>query len=403
VEKTVANAPPPAPTAPWHIAFQLQSLDAEGPTIDADELFSDDSPPPALLGRQILDRRAHLLADLQAAAEFFPPLQRILEHPAPTGLDLSTAEAHLFLRQWAPTLQAHGYGITLPSWTLRREVGLQLVVRPHDQASFPFLPFAEEGDSAAGPSAAGAVRFGLESLLDFDWQIAVGDLHLSTAAFRALLARQSPLIKYEGQWIEIDLDAANKALDYIDQRNRGTTTLAEAIRTAFVPQTETGLPIVGLSGTSWLEHLLNQTPTARLQTLTQPEGFAGELRPYQLRGLDWLTFLNQLGIGACLADDMGLGKTIQFIALLLQERNQHEKLPVASCQLPVNKEEQKTEKQTSEEQTPLRQQPATSSPLATGNWQPATHSPRPPPPPPQAPPTRGGEKGGGGAPRAPRG
>src|SRR4029079_7220117 len=54
--------------------------------------------------------------------------------------------------------------------------------------------------------------------------------------------------------------------------------------------------------------------------VAQPLEFQGTLRPYQLRGLQWLAFLDRLGIGECLADDMGLGKTIQLIALLLNER-----------------------------------------------------------------------------------
>ena len=40
------------------------------------------------------------------------------------------------------------------------------------------------------------------------------------------------------------------------------------------------------------------------------------LRPYQQTGVQWLYFLTQLGLGACLADNMGLGKTIQVLALL---------------------------------------------------------------------------------------
>jgi SNF2 family DNA or RNA helicase len=43
--------------------------------------------------------------------------------------------------------------------------------------------------------------------------------------------------------------------------------------------------------------------------MTTPAGFAGELRPYQERGLSWLSFLGDLGLGGILADDMGLGKT----------------------------------------------------------------------------------------------
>lgn len=51
-----------------------------------------------------------------------------------------------------------------------------------------------------------------------------------------------------------------------------------------------------------------------------PEGFVGELRPYQKAGYNWLRFLNEYRLGGCLADDMGLGKTVQTLALLLAEK-----------------------------------------------------------------------------------
>ncbi|NED59830.1 ATP-dependent helicase, partial [Streptomyces sp. SID10244] len=44
------------------------------------------------------------------------------------------------------------------------------------------------------------------------------------------------------------------------------------------------------------------------------------LRPYQQRGLDWLSYLATHRIGGVLADDMGLGKTVQVIALLCHEQ-----------------------------------------------------------------------------------
>jgi non-specific serine/threonine protein kinase len=47
-----------------------------------------------------------------------------------------------------------------------------------------------------------------------------------------------------------------------------------------------------------------------------PEGFNGEMRPYQKAGYNWLHFLHQFEFGGCLADDMGLGKTIQVLAFL---------------------------------------------------------------------------------------
>ena len=52
----------------------------------------------------------------------------------------------------------------------------------------------------------------------------------------------------------------------------------------------------------------------------QPEGFQGELRPYQREGLGWLLFLREFGFGGCLADDMGLGKTAQALAYLETRR-----------------------------------------------------------------------------------
>lgn len=52
-----------------------------------------------------------------------------------------------------------------------------------------------------------------------------------------------------------------------------------------------------------------------------PEGFIGELRPYQKAGYNWLRFLNEYRLGGCLADDMGLGKTVQTLALLQSEKN----------------------------------------------------------------------------------
>ncbi len=47
-----------------------------------------------------------------------------------------------------------------------------------------------------------------------------------------------------------------------------------------------------------------------------PQDLKANLRPYQRKGVDWLLFLRQAGMGAMLADDMGLGKTLQSIACI---------------------------------------------------------------------------------------
>lgn len=54
-----------------------------------------------------------------------------------------------------------------------------------------------------------------------------------------------------------------------------------------------------------------------LKLTKQPENLVGgELKEYQLDGLNWLLKLHVLGINGILADEMGLGKTIQTISLI---------------------------------------------------------------------------------------
>lgn len=50
-----------------------------------------------------------------------------------------------------------------------------------------------------------------------------------------------------------------------------------------------------------------------------PPVLDGVLRPYQQNGYNWLKFLYENKLGACLADDMGLGKTLQTISFLTSE------------------------------------------------------------------------------------
>ena len=59
---------------------------------------------------------------------------------------------------------------------------------------------------------------------------------------------------------------------------------------------------------------------ARLRALMRgrrvPATVKATLRPYQKTGFHWLSYMQEMGFGACLADDMGLGKTLQVLTWL---------------------------------------------------------------------------------------
>lgn len=54
-----------------------------------------------------------------------------------------------------------------------------------------------------------------------------------------------------------------------------------------------------------------------------PIGLQATLRPYQVEGFQWLSFLYEQRLGGILADDMGLGKTVQALALLAHAIEEH--------------------------------------------------------------------------------
>ncbi|WP_143695007.1 DEAD/DEAH box helicase [Williamsia sp. 1135] len=76
------------------------------------------------------------------------------------------------------------------------------------------------------------------------------------------------------------------------------------------------LGIVDDQTRAWQQNLA-RLRSARPPVEVEPPGMLhAELRPYQLDGLNWLSFLWDNGLGGILADDMGLGKTLQTLALI---------------------------------------------------------------------------------------
>ncbi|XVQ16012.1 SNF2-related protein [Spirillospora sp. CA-255316] len=93
-------------------------------------------------------------------------------------------------------------------------------------------------------------------------------------------------------------------------------TAAEAMR-AVIHAGDEALPLTEVDADGTFGTLISGESDRRLTPMATPEGFNGTLRPFQERGLAWLTFLEKLGLGGILADAMGLGKCIAKDTLVL--------------------------------------------------------------------------------------
>ena len=67
----------------------------------------------------------------------------------------------------------------------------------------------------------------------------------------------------------------------------------------------------------------NPAPRQIIAQRPVPAGLQATLRPYQVEGFQWLSFLYEHRLGGILADDMGLGKTVQALALLAHAMEEH--------------------------------------------------------------------------------
>ncbi len=295
----------------WRVEFLLQAKDDPSVLVPADEVWRSNGDGLKVLGHRLADPQERLLGGLGHALRLWPDLQPALRAAAPSGVDLAPEAAIGFVRDAAPALEQAGFGVLVPDW-FRKRLRLNLKLEPFDEI--------EEGSGL----------FGLGGLCAYEWRIAVGDATLSLAELRALAALKLPLVMARGRWIVLRPEDVEAALAFFEGRaERGQAPAGELIRESLELGAEAAsnaeAPPVEIEADGWLQELLSTNGDRKLREIPTPATLDGELRPYQQRGLAWLSFLSSLGLGACLADDMGLGKTVQLLALLLAEREHAER------------------------------------------------------------------------------
>ncbi len=286
----------------WLVEFSLQSTDDPSLVLPAAQIWSGTSGW-AVGG--IRHPEEELLAGLGTASRLFPELDTELRTAAPATAVLDTAGAFRFLQQTAPMLSGAGFGVLLPDWARKARLGLRLTTRSRS-------PAAAAGAGASEP------KFGLQDLVDFRYDLAIGDETLDPDDLEELARLKIPLVRIRGQWVELDDRHLQAALKFLERRRTGTMAAGDALLAGL--RGEDDLPIAAIDADGWLGDLLSGQADRRLAPVPTPGSFTGSLRPYQERGLAWMAFLTSIGLGGILADSMGLGKTIQLLALLAHER-----------------------------------------------------------------------------------
>ena len=242
-------------------------------------------------------KRSELIADLVETGDIFHPLA------------WTPAEAHAFLQQ-IPLYEKCGLLAQVPNWWKKRPRP-QVAVKLDTRKNSPL---------------------GLDALLDFKINVALGGESLAPEEIEALLAGTDGLVLLRGQWVEVDREKLREALAHWKEVEReasangvsfieGMRLLAGAsldLRGTAVPEGHASWAFVDAG-----EHLRDTLHGLRRPgelAGPPPKSLRGTLRHYQQAGLDWLWLCARLGLGACLADDMGLGKTIQVLAALLRHK-----------------------------------------------------------------------------------
>jgi superfamily II DNA or RNA helicase len=302
-----------AASGSWFVRYLLQAVDDPSLLIPVPEALDGRKKRAGAPARVDASVREYVLSSLGQCAGLCPQIAASLKAGLPVGYELDATGAHGFLTQGAMALEQAGFGVMFPAWWSRKGTKLRLSARAHVKS----------------PSMRAAGGLSLDSIVDVDWQVALGDQVLPHAELQALAKIKAPLVKVRGQWVQVNAEDISTALAF--WRNKGvgktarTVTARDVVRMALGAGgppggREGGMVFEGVSATGWIAEILDSLGgKVSYEEIPVPVGFVGSLRPYQVRGYSWLSYLRQWGLGGYLADDMGLGKTIQTLALIQRD------------------------------------------------------------------------------------
>jgi non-specific serine/threonine protein kinase len=219
--------------------------------------------------------------------------------------------------------------------------GLVLRMPANWRMNRPSRPSVEATVGSASPAV-----LGMDALLDFRVEVTLDGESLTVDEINEILASTQGLALLRGKWVEVDSARLRATLDRFQAIERLSEEEGVPFGTAMRMLTgaEIGTPSDAAPAAQWAHVKAGPWLAETLDRCRSPEGLAradpgkalqATLRSYQRTGVQWLSLLTELGLGACLADDMGLGKTLQILALLVALRQGPESGPEKTPSLLV--------------------------------------------------------------------
>jgi SNF2 family DNA or RNA helicase len=292
---------------PWQLQFQVAPKQDPSLKLPLADYWTMTAAKKKAFEKQFgKEFEQNLLLNLGYAARIYNPVWQGLETDRPIGLSLDLDQSFEFLKESAWVLEDAGYKVVVPAWWTpagRRKAKIKLK--------------GSSKSSATSSKTQAKSYFGFDQLVEYQYELAIGDESISAKEWEQLVNAKTPLVKFRGEWIELDRDKMQEMLTFWQKQGQGTSamSLIDLMKlTATDPDWE-------VDRNSTLAEMLEKLQDKQqFEPIENPPQLNGTLREYQKRGVAWLQYLENMGLNGCLADDMGLGKTVQIIARLVNER-----------------------------------------------------------------------------------
>lgn len=237
--------------------------------------------------------RTEALRQISIAAEYLPQLMYVLNSRGIEKAMVTSNEMADFMTKSLDILELLGIRVIIPK-EFKKLVMPRLAIK---------VDVKDKGSVISYLS--------LNTMLDFSWEVAIGDKTISKDEFLKMARSAKGIVKFKEEFLLLEPGAIKNILDKINKPLPGLSSM-DLLHSAFSGEAEGVLFDPKEAVKSILDEL------TKIEDINIPLTLNAHLRPYQERGFKWLYSNTIKGFGSCIADDMGLGKTIQVITLILR-------------------------------------------------------------------------------------